>query len=92
MTDFTVFPGSQLFGAGQSNGYVTQLGTWLVARGGGRFYSVGPGPSFGTPTRLRARHSSVRKGGPATARTVSQGPRRGTCSGRAAVTTSPAQT
>jgi Transglycosylase SLT domain len=51
MTDFAEFPGSQRFGDGQSNGYVTQLGTWLIARGGERFYSVGPGPSFGTADR-----------------------------------------
>jgi hypothetical protein len=51
MTDFTVFPGPQFFAVGRSNGYITQLGTWLVARGGRRFYRQGPGPSFGAPDR-----------------------------------------
>jgi peptidoglycan hydrolase-like protein with peptidoglycan-binding domain len=47
VVDPNAFPGSQYFGAGQSSDYVTRLGQMLIARGGGRFYSVGAGPSFG---------------------------------------------
>ncbi|MEI7030651.1 peptidoglycan-binding protein, partial [Streptomyces pratensis] len=39
-----VFPGSGFFGSGANNDHVTQLGRALVARGGARFYEVGPGP------------------------------------------------
>ena len=41
------FPGADKFGPGKSNVYITKLGLLLVARGGGRFYSEGPGPSWG---------------------------------------------
>lgn len=51
MTDFTAFPGPQFFAAGTSNGYVTQLGTWLIERGGQHFYRQGPGPTFGPADR-----------------------------------------
>lgn len=46
------FPGAQWFGPGKSNRYVTRLGEMLVARGGRRFYSVGPGPTWGEADRL----------------------------------------
>lgn len=45
------FPGVQYFGPGKSNAYITQLGTALVAKGYGRYYSVGPGPSWGSADR-----------------------------------------
>ncbi|MYV56497.1 peptidoglycan-binding protein [Streptomyces sp. SID3212] len=45
------FPGRQFFGPGKANAYVTQLGKQLVARGYGRFYKVGPGPSWGEADR-----------------------------------------
>ncbi|MEV7422884.1 peptidoglycan-binding protein [Streptomyces sp. NPDC091212] len=45
------FPGAGSFGPGADNAYVTRLGTMLVARGGGRFYSVGPGPRWGDADR-----------------------------------------
>ncbi|MFI6645653.1 peptidoglycan-binding protein [Streptomyces sp. NPDC050504] len=38
------FPGAGSFGPGASNAHVTRLGRMLVARGGGRFYTSGPGP------------------------------------------------
>ncbi|GAA3718350.1 peptidoglycan-binding protein [Streptomyces tremellae] len=40
------FPGASAFGPGANNAHVTQLGTWLCARGGSRFYKVGPGPKW----------------------------------------------
>lgn len=45
------FPGASFFGDGKSNDYITQLGTMLCARGGRRFYAVGPGPSWGAADR-----------------------------------------
>lgn len=41
------FPGADKFGPGKSNAYITRLGTMLALRGGTRFYSEGPGPSWG---------------------------------------------
>ncbi|WP_267243957.1 peptidoglycan-binding protein [Streptomyces sp. PR69] len=46
-----VFPGAGFFGPGADNHYVTRLGEMLVDRGGGRFYSVGPGPRWGEADR-----------------------------------------
>jgi nucleoid-associated protein YgaU len=40
------FPGASQFGPGADNSHVTKLGTMLVARGGARFYTVGPGPKW----------------------------------------------
>ncbi|WP_411079259.1 peptidoglycan-binding protein [Streptomyces sp. cmx-18-6] len=40
----TAFPGAGQFGPGANNAHVTRLGEMLVARGGKRFYAVGPGP------------------------------------------------
>ncbi|WP_234029234.1 peptidoglycan-binding protein [Streptomyces sp. PsTaAH-124] len=40
------FPGTGYFKAGASNQYVTQLGQQLVKKGYGRFYQVGPGPTW----------------------------------------------
>ncbi|MEU0439852.1 MULTISPECIES: peptidoglycan-binding protein [unclassified Streptomyces] len=40
----TPFPGASYFRPGANNKYVTQLGQMLVARGGARFYTSGPGP------------------------------------------------
>ncbi|MFE9394540.1 peptidoglycan-binding protein [Streptomyces flavidovirens] len=47
----TAYPGRQYFRPGANNRYVTQLGKMLVARGGKRFYSVGPGPAWGEADR-----------------------------------------
>lgn len=47
----TSFPGAGKFGPGANNKYVTQLGKMLVARGGKRFYSQGPGPRWGEADR-----------------------------------------
>lgn len=40
------FPGAASFGPGANNTHVTKLGQMLVARGGKRFYKVGPGPKW----------------------------------------------
>ncbi|MFE5542763.1 peptidoglycan-binding protein [Streptomyces sp. NPDC056534] len=45
------FPGTEKFGPGANNAYVTQLGKALVRKGYGRFYSVGPGPRWGEADR-----------------------------------------
>lgn len=42
----TRFPGRTYFGPGANNRYVTQLGRMLVARGGARYYTSGPGPRW----------------------------------------------
>lgn len=47
----TAFPGAGKFGPGADNKYVTQLGKLLVARGGKRFYTEGPGPHWGEADR-----------------------------------------
>ncbi|MFE6867478.1 peptidoglycan-binding protein [Kitasatospora sp. NPDC057692] len=47
----TAFPGAGSFGPGADNAYVTRLGQLLVQRGGGRFYSEGPGPRWGEADR-----------------------------------------
>jgi hypothetical protein len=46
------FPGAAKFGPGQSNAYVTQLGQQLVRKGYGRYYTKGPGPTWGKADRL----------------------------------------
>lgn len=40
------FPGTQYFGPGKSNAYITQLGEALVAKGYGSYYKQGPGPTW----------------------------------------------
>ncbi|MFF7162693.1 peptidoglycan-binding protein [Streptomyces sp. NPDC008086] len=40
------YPGPAHFGPGANNKYVTRLGTLLVERGAGRFYTSGPGPRW----------------------------------------------
>ncbi|MFF1394297.1 peptidoglycan-binding protein [Streptomyces sp. NPDC058287] len=45
------FPGVKAFGTGANNANVTRLGKLLVGRGGGRFYTVGPGPRWGAADR-----------------------------------------
>ncbi|WP_138905593.1 peptidoglycan-binding protein [Streptomyces albidochromogenes] len=47
----TAYPGAKFFGPGANNRYVTRLGKMLVARGGKRFYSQGPGPGWGEADR-----------------------------------------
>ncbi|WP_432194710.1 peptidoglycan-binding protein [Streptomyces sp. bgisy027] len=49
------FPGRDKFGPGKSNRYVTLLGERLVAKGYGRFYKVGPGPSWSDADRNAVR-------------------------------------
>ncbi|KUO01978.1 peptidoglycan-binding protein [Streptomyces caeruleatus] len=40
------YPGPAHFGAGANNKHVTRLGSLLVERGAGRFYTTGPGPRW----------------------------------------------
>ncbi|MFB6835489.1 peptidoglycan-binding protein [Streptomyces sp. NPDC056361] len=47
----TPYPGATKFGPGADNAYVTQLGELLVARGGKKYYSKGPGPKWGEADR-----------------------------------------
>ncbi|MBD0747499.1 peptidoglycan-binding protein [Streptomyces sp. CBMA152] len=47
----TAFPGAASFGPGANNANVTRLGQMLVARGGKRFYTEGPGPRWGDADR-----------------------------------------
>ncbi|OEJ39199.1 hypothetical protein AR457_22070 [Streptomyces agglomeratus] len=47
----TAYPGAKHFGPGANNRYVTRLGKMLVARGGKRFYTEGPGPAWGEADR-----------------------------------------
>ncbi|MGW0582064.1 peptidoglycan-binding protein [Streptomyces sp. NPDC002920] len=47
----TPYPGPSSFGPGANNKYVTELGRLLVARGGARFYTSGPGPRWGEADR-----------------------------------------
>ncbi|MDH2390511.1 peptidoglycan-binding protein [Streptomyces sp. HNM0663] len=46
-----VFPGAEFFGPGADNAHLTRLGEMLVERGGGHFYSVGPGPRWSEADR-----------------------------------------
>ncbi|WP_240135637.1 peptidoglycan-binding protein [Streptomyces sp. MUM 178J] len=46
-----VFPGAEAFGPGADNAHLTRLGEMLVERGGGRFYSVAPGPRWSEADR-----------------------------------------
>ncbi|MBC9717065.1 peptidoglycan-binding protein [Streptomyces sp. TRM66268-LWL] len=45
------YPGRAAFGPGVRSPYVTQLGKMLVARGGKRYYTQGPGPVWGEADR-----------------------------------------
>ncbi|MFJ8056462.1 peptidoglycan-binding protein [Streptomyces sp. NPDC096142] len=47
----TPYPGASFFGPGADNKYVTQLGTMLVARGAGSYYTSGPGPRWSDADR-----------------------------------------
>ncbi|MEV5592704.1 peptidoglycan-binding protein [Streptomyces sp. NPDC052496] len=47
----SAFPGAGAFGPGADNAYVTRLGRMLVERGGGRFYTTGPGPRWSEADR-----------------------------------------
>ncbi|MCW7947334.1 membrane protein [Streptomyces hygroscopicus] len=49
------FPGAASFGEGADNKHVTQLGELLVARGGARFYTKGPGPRWSEADRRATR-------------------------------------
>ncbi|MEU4986565.1 peptidoglycan-binding protein [Streptomyces sp. NPDC021969] len=49
------FPGRAAFGPGKRNAHVTRLGEALVAKGYGRYYRVGPGPSWSDADRNAVR-------------------------------------
>ncbi|MFC7791984.1 peptidoglycan-binding protein [Streptomyces cinereoruber] len=49
------FPGAAQFGPGKKNAHVTRLGQLLVARGGKKFYAVGPGPQWTEADRRATR-------------------------------------
>ncbi|MGW2839874.1 peptidoglycan-binding protein [Streptomyces sp. NPDC001493] len=49
------FPGAATFGPGTRNAHVTRLGEMLVARGGKRFYTRGPGPVWSEADRRATR-------------------------------------
>ncbi|MEU0457413.1 peptidoglycan-binding protein [Streptomyces sp. NPDC006129] len=49
------FPGRDQFGPGERNKHVTRLGEALVRKGYGRFYKVGPGPSWSDADRNAVR-------------------------------------
>lgn len=49
------FPGRDKFGPGKSNASITLLGQRLVAKGYGKHYAKGPGPTWGEADRLNVR-------------------------------------
>ncbi|MEU6660933.1 peptidoglycan-binding protein [Streptomyces sp. NPDC046821] len=71
----TTFPGAGSFGPGADNAYVTQLGKMLVDRGGGRFYTVGPGPRWGAADRLATQAFQLAQGWTGSAADGVPGPR-----------------
>lgn len=60
--DPDAFPGAHFFGPGAANAHVTRLGQMLIARGGARFYQVGPGPSWGAADREATRAFQLAQG------------------------------
>ncbi|WP_156726626.1 peptidoglycan-binding protein [Streptomyces apocyni] len=56
------FPGRSAFGPGARGEAVTRLGKLLVARGGGRFYRVGPGPVWSEADRAATRAFQLAQG------------------------------
>jgi murein L,D-transpeptidase YcbB/YkuD len=47
----SAFPGRSYFGPGKSNAHITKLGKQLVKKGYGRYYTRGPGPTWGEADR-----------------------------------------
>ncbi|GGY29384.1 membrane protein [Streptomyces omiyaensis] len=56
------YPGASKFGPGANNAHVTKLGRLLVARGGQRFYTTGPGPRWGEADRRATRAFQLAQG------------------------------
>ncbi|WP_323188054.1 peptidoglycan-binding protein [Streptomyces sp. NBC_00237] len=56
------FPGAGWFRPGAKNIHVTALGKQLVARGYGRYYSQGPGPSWTNSDRTAVRAYQTAQG------------------------------
>ncbi|MET9347790.1 peptidoglycan-binding protein [Streptomyces termitum] len=56
------YPGAAKFGPGADNASVTRLGEMLVARGGKRFYTEGPGPKWGEADRRATRAFQLAQG------------------------------
>ncbi|MFJ4686038.1 peptidoglycan-binding protein [Streptomyces sp. NPDC088789] len=71
----TPFPGAASFGPGADNTYVTQLGQMLVKRGGGRFYTTGPGPRWSDADRRATQAFQQAQGWTGTAADGIPGPR-----------------
>lgn len=44
--DFGKFPGSEYFGTGKSNSFISKMGERLIAHGYGKHYETGAGPKF----------------------------------------------
>ncbi|WP_228977066.1 peptidoglycan-binding protein [Streptomyces sp. DH12] len=58
----SAYPGAGHFGPGAHNPHVTRLGRMLVARGGARFYTDGPGPRWGDADRRATRAFQLAQG------------------------------
>ncbi|MFF0748989.1 peptidoglycan-binding protein [Streptomyces sp. NPDC004267] len=71
----TPFPGAAMFGPGANNAYVTQLGRLLVARGGAKFYTQGPGPRWGEADRRATQAFQLAQGWTGTGADGLPGPR-----------------
>ncbi|MFE8946348.1 peptidoglycan-binding protein [Streptomyces sp. NPDC007856] len=56
------YPGAAHFGPGADNAYVTLLGRMLIARGGARYYTRGPGPRWGEADRRATRAFQLAQG------------------------------
>ncbi|WP_324290497.1 peptidoglycan-binding protein [Streptomyces sp. H27-H5] len=56
------FPGAGWFRPGAKNTYVTQLGRQLIAKGYGRYYSVGAGPTWTNADRSAVRAFQIAQG------------------------------
>jgi GH25 family lysozyme M1 (1,4-beta-N-acetylmuramidase) len=56
------FPGRDKFGPGADNQYVNMLGQWLVAKGYGAAYQVGPSPRWGTADQQATRQFQLAQG------------------------------
>ncbi|MFJ5066521.1 peptidoglycan-binding protein [Kitasatospora sp. NPDC088556] len=61
-TNTSSFPGTDKFGPGANNAFVTKLGQLLVQRGGARFYSEGPGPRWSEADRQAVRAFQLAQG------------------------------
>ncbi|MGW1282229.1 peptidoglycan-binding protein [Streptomyces sp. NPDC002586] len=56
------YPGARSFGPGAVHEYVARLGRLLVARGGGAYYTQGPGPAWSEADRQATRAFQLAQG------------------------------